>query len=330
MRTITINTKFKIPSNFFESNTVCINTLRKISEDVFKNRIMNGGRKSRYRKIKKNNTRKHKKISGGAKSAIMGFSGFFLLLVIFLTFNPLTIKSLMTTKDSRVISKIVDASKNAALYENKNGTCVSNVLYFFNAISLETHRHHLLNSVSMTHGDIIEKLNFKGTFKTIWLEFSMFDALDDFIPESSEKDKNIYEYVDNEKTSDLTKRYIEKLRKICANMGKGFVTVLTYPTKKSYHAVILWYTETDNIVLIDPQLFYEHNIIEIFSDINEDFERYNAGTGIKVYSLNTYVGRNVDLRSMFRETYILKEKHFEIEGMEEFTTKMIGEEIVEE
>jgi len=326
MLTKEIITDIKIPSNFFQSEQVCVNVLNQISNDIFKNTIMNGGKKINKKKSKtkrknkskirskirnkKNKTKKHYNLKGGTKLAT-----FFILLLIFLIFNPLKTDSLIMTKDSNIISRIVEVGKNPLVFDNPQGTCASNILFFLKSIPLETHVNNLVNVVKMTNSDIEKTPNIEATLKTKWIEFDLFDALDDIIPETKDKDKNIYDTFNQNTDDEKIQMYISKLQKICSSIGKGFITLLGYPTTSTVnHAVALWYTETGNIVLIDPQLFgqYRQGTIEIYSDINIDSEKYNAGSGINVYSLKKYIKDNLDLNDIYRKSYLLQAKHFEL------------------
>lgn len=313
----TITTDLKIPYNFFKSDQTCIKTLNQLSNKIFIPRITVGGKRRTHLKVlKKTNRNKTKKryIKGGSRSMIHTGSALFILLIVFLAFNPLTIDSLTPTKDSDVIKKLVHAGKNALVFKNLKGTCASNVLHFLNIIPLETHQHNVLNTVKMTDVDITNKIYANATVKTTWIEFSLFDALDQYIPESATKDKNIHDYFENANKNDLAKRYIEKLQQLCSTIGyePGFITILSYPVKQVNHVVILWYTETRNIVLIDLQLFEIYNRIEIYSDTNADYEKYNAGKGIKVYPLSKYIKDNIALDNIWKNSQLLKEKHFSI------------------
>lgn len=335
MSTKEIITKIKIPSNFFNSDKACINLLKQVSNGIFSNSIMNGGKNIRKNKkkgktskyklntkirSKQNKTKKLYKLKGGTTLLV-----FFILIIIFLTFNPLTTDSLIMTKDSNVISRIVEAGKKSLVFNNLKGTCASNILFLLKTISLETHVSNLVNVVKMTTYDIEKTPNIDATLKTNWIEFDFFDILDDIIPETKDKDKNIHEFfskdsdedADDEKKNLLVNMYIDKLQKICSSIGKGFITLFGYPTTLNVdHAVALWYTETGNVVLIDPQLFgqYRQGTIEIYSDINIDSEKYNAGSGIKVYSLKKYLRENLVLDDICRKSHLLQAKHFELDN----------------
>lgn len=317
----TITTDLKIPYNFFKSDQICIRTLNQISNKIFIESNMNpkitmGGKRRTHLVSKKTNRNKTKKryIKGGSRSMIHTGSALFFLLIIFLAFNPLTIDSLMPIKDSDVIKKLIYAGKNALVFKNTKGTCASNILYFLNIIPLEMHQHNVLNTVKMTDIDMTNKIYANATVKTTWIKFSLFDALDQYIPESADKDKNIYDYFENANKSELAKRYIEKLQQLCSTIGyePGFITILSYPIKSVHHVVVLWYTETRNIVLIDLQLFEMYNRIEIYSDANADYEKYNAGKGIKVYPLSKYIKDNMAFDDIHKNSQLLKEKHFSI------------------
>jgi len=220
-------------------------------------------------------------------------------------FNPLLSDALTPTKDKDVLSRIVSAGKNSLVFDNPKGTCASNVLFFLKTISLETHINNLLNGVIMTTNNISQNLNVNATLETKWLDFSLFGVNNPEIQENMDP---------NEMIDYRAKLYVTQLQKYCSSIGKGFITIFIYPGKTEKHATILWYTETANIVLIDPQLFsvYKNYGIEIYSDINNELDKYNAGSGITVYSLTNYIRKNVKLDSSFELSWLLTSKHFQL------------------
>ncbi len=347
----TIKTDINIPYNFLKSiqtlqqtgqlqkpeeiEQICNNIVKQLSNGLLENNItneettpmingeinkMNGGkhknRKSkgkRYKTIKnkKNKTKgknqkkntKTKKIhnqKGGANLFI-----FYFIIIVFLMFNPLSSDALTPTKDKDVLSRIVSAGKNSLVFDNSKGTCASNVLFFLKTISLETHVNNLLNVVKMTADTISQNLNVNATLETKWLEFSLFGVTNAEIQENMDP---------NEMVDYRAKLYVTQLQKYCSSIGKGFITIFLYPGKREKHATILWYTETGNIVLIDPQLFsvYKKYGIEIYSDINDESNKYNAGSGINVYSLTNYIRKNINLDSSFNLSQLLTSKHFQL------------------
>jgi hypothetical protein len=344
-----ITTNIEIPYSIFQSNQSCFNVLNEISNNIFNNmntNLLNGGKNKNKRKnikrkrktlknkkkninnknkkinknINNNKSKKYYKLKGGTKGAQL-----FMLIIIFLTFNSLTTDSLLFTNDSNVIERIVEAGKKSLFFKNSKGTCASNILFFLKSISLETHVFNLLNTVKMNNQKIEKELSINATLKTTWVEFSLFDALDDTVPKSINKDQIIHEQFNSmiqtsEGKNELVKLYISKLQKFCSSIGRGFITLLVYPTTGSInHAVALWYTETGNIIIIDPQLFDYYNAqrklssIEIYSDVNDNFEKYNAGSGIRVYSLKKYISDNVIVDDYIYEiSYLLEAKHFEL------------------
>jgi len=345
----TIKTDIKIPISFLKSiqelqqtgqteqteqtELNCNNIINQIESTLFNNTIMNknvneemnkltikGGKyinkkfkgkkyktiKNKKNKTKRTSNRKNKKTKknynqkGGTKLFI-----FYFIILVFLIFNPLSSDALTLTKDKDVLSRIISAGKNSLVFENPKGTCASNVLFFLKTISLETHVNNLLNVVKMTADTISQNLNINATLETKWLDFSLFGVTNAEIQESMGPNKLI-DY--------RAKLYVTQLQKYCSSIGKGFITIFLYPGKREKHATILWYTETGNIVLIDPQLFsvYKNYGIEIYSDINDESDKYNAGSGIKVLSLTNYIRNHVDLDTKFERSWLLTSKHFQL------------------
>ena len=346
-----IKTNIDIPYNFLKSiqtlqetgqlqqpeeeiEQICNNMVNKFSNELLENNAtnekmneettpkinINGGKhknrkskrkrhktiKNKKNKTKGKNQRKKKKTKkiynqkGGTKQFI-----FYFIIIVFLMFNPLLSDALTPTKDKDVLSRIVSAGKNSLVFDNPKGTCASNVLFFLKTISLETHINNLLNGVIMTTNNISQNLNVNATLETKWLDFSLFGVTNSEIQENMDS---------NELIDYRAKLYVTQLQKYCSSIGKGFITIFIYPGKREKHATILWYTETGNIVLIDPQLFsiYKNYGIEIYSDINNESDKYNAGSGITVYSLTNYIRKNVKLESTFELSWLLTSKHFQL------------------
>ena len=316
-----IVTHMRIPLNVSPSEQMCENMLKQMSNDLSKpilGKLIKGGKTmhKKRRSTKHKKTRRKYTIKGGTK-----FGLFYILLILFFIFNPIAIDSLSMWSDSEVLSRILEAGKHLLVYDNPKGTCASNALFFMKSVSFETHVHNLINSVKMDHGDISNTLYANATLETKWIQFDMFDIIDPIVPNTPD-DKNIYDTFDNlSKTSEghitLAKMYIQQLKQYCSNIGRGFVTLFSYPVGKVKinHAVILWYTQTGNIIIIDPQLFERYGV-EIYSDINDDFEKYDAGRGIKVRSLTKYIADSVKLNSVFDKSMILESKHFTLNDVE--------------
>ncbi len=308
--------QFSNSIGLLENNT----TNEKMNQETTPKININGGKhKNRKSKRKRHKTIKNKKNKTNNKNHIKNKKTkkkynqkggtnqfiFYFIIIVFLMFNPLLSDALTPTKDKDVLSRIVSAGKNSLVFDNSKGTCASNVLFFLKTISLETHVNNLLNGVIMTTNTISQKLNINATLETKWLEFSLFGVTNAEIQENMDP---------NEMVDYRAKLYVTQLQKYCSSIGKGFITIFIYPGKTEKHATILWYTETGNIVLIDPQLFsiYKNYGIEIYSDINNESDKYNAGSGITVYSLTNYIRKNVKLESTFEISWLLTSKHFQL------------------
>jgi len=239
--------------------------------------------------------------------------------MIFLSFNSLFTYSLSFTKDKFVINRIVEASKNTLFFKNTKGTCGSNIFFFLKIINLEEHVNNLLSGTVMNKEDAVKNPNINTTLKMGWTGFSIHDEISDMNmePDSLNRDIRINEQIDimkntNEGKKELVKLYINKLQKICSSIGRGFITLFVYPTVSSNHAVAIWYTETGNIIFIDPQRFEKNGKIEIYSDLNDDFERYKSGSGINIYSLNIFLEKSGILYLPAKDSFILNGIHTEI------------------
>jgi hypothetical protein len=89
---------------------------------------------------------------------------------------------------------------------------------------------------------------------------------------------------------------------------------LNYPSKNRevYHSVIVWLTNKDEIIIIDPQQYYLNKRIELYT--SEGYtNKYMDNDNMLIQSpIQTYLREHVDIISNYKDTYLLISFHYEI------------------
>lgn len=95
---------------------------------------------------------------------------------------------------------------------------------------------------------------------------------------------------------------------------------LTYPVKnkEKSHAVVLWLTSEDDLILIDPQIFTKYGIEIYSSDLNKSY--LDSNKKIRMHSLERYIREKININldrknddySTLFPTSILTSLHTEI------------------
>ena len=115
--------------------------------------------------------------------------------------------------------------------------------------------------------------------------------------------------------------YIEKIRNELVKMrlvygfadNQSILSAMNYPKKQKDrgHSVVIWLTNNNEIIIIDPQKFFINDIILYTSE--SLYERYmNNDKLLKIESIRGYIRENIDLLSDYRETEIFESLHIEI------------------
>jgi chorismate mutase len=99
--------------------------------------------------------------------------------------------------------------------------------------------------------------------------------------------------------------------------NQDLLTAMVYPAKKQAgalkivdHAVVLWLTKNDELIIIDPQVFYQENNIILYS--SNESERYlDEDSSLILRPIKDYVKGNVDILDPERETNVLESLHIE-------------------
>lgn len=244
------------------------------------------------RKFLKKSRKYLKKQKGGATH---------LYILLFISFILLA-QGMRNMSYLDVKERINDAFHAKELFRNKYGTCSINSLLFLRSIHLDTFKDLSLQIMKtnkgLTSSQFTEYLNSEIVFKTDWL---ILLATGDEDPLAV--DLNAVSFIDKIKSK------ISRLREI---YGHGnLLTAMNYPVKnkKNGHAVVLWITENDELVLIDPQDFYYENRIVLYSSA----PLQNNVTNMHFEPLTEYIKNRVDVLDDNRETQIFMQMHTEID-----------------
>jgi hypothetical protein len=128
----------------------------------------------------------------------------------------------------------------------------------------------------------------------------------------------------------VAESYIEKLRSFMINVrikygfrqNQDLLSAMIYPSKKIIqegnvktvdHAVILWLTNNDELIIIDPQVFYQENNIILYSS-NSDVSYLDDDRSLILRPIKEYVKGNIDILDPERETNVLESLHIETEN----------------
>ena len=253
----------------------------------------------KIRKIRKTRKiRKNRKYKGGADPRIVIF-----FMSMFLIFAE-SIKN-MTHID--VTNRLKDTMSSIDLFKNYYGTCAPNTMLFLKTIDLPTFEDLSIEVMEinkgLTRGEMSSYLNKELSFNTRWYMFSGREG-------------------DDQETG--IKRFIEKVRSKLISMRSDYgfaadqeiLTALNYPTKRgSYHAVTVWLTNKNEIVIIDPQRYYVENKIQLYT--SEAYtDRYMDGDKQLIMSpIETYIRERIDVISEMRDTEVLTSLHIEIDDV---------------
>lgn len=258
-------------------------------------------RKHRARKIKRKNyrkTRKQRKYKGGAdpRSIIFFMSMFFILAE--------GIKN-MTHFD--VTNRLKQTMRTIDLFKNYYGTCSLNTMLFLKAIDLPTFEDLSIQLMDtkkgLTRQEMSSYLNKELSFDTKWYIFSG----------SNEEDEEAG-----------IRRFIDKVRSKLISMRSDYgfgpqqeiLTALNYPTKRgSYHAVTVWLTNKNEIVIIDPQRYYVENQILLYTSEAYSDRYMDGDKQLMMTPIETYIRERIDVTSDYRDTEVLLSLHIEIEDI---------------
>jgi len=229
------------------------------------------------------------------------------LILFFISFAFLIVKGMKNVPHNEVIKRLKDSFDVASIYQNYYGTCTLNTMLFLKSIDLPTFdrlsRYVIRERSGLSLDEMSFLLNKKIVLTTDWLQLQGDVGEEDAVAES----------------------YIEKLKSFMINVrtkygfqqNQDLLTAMVYPAKKQAgalkivdHAVVLWLTKNDELIIIDPQVFYQENNIILYSS-NESARYLDEDSSLILRPIKDYVKGNIDILDPERETNVLESLHIE-------------------
>jgi hypothetical protein len=234
------------------------------------------------------------------------------LIIFFISFAFLVVRGMKNVSHDEVIRQVKDSYDVANIYQNYYGTCTLNTLLFLKSIDLPTFDSLSRAIIREREGLSLDEMSFllnkKIVLTTDWLNLKGTEGEEDIVAES----------------------YIEKLRSFMINVrikygfrqNQDLLSAMIYPSKKIIqegsvktvdHAVILWLTNNDELIIIDPQVFYQKNNIILYSS-NSEVSYLDDDRSLMLRPIKEYVKGNIDILDPERETNVLESLHIETEN----------------
>jgi hypothetical protein len=263
----------------------------------------NKNKLTKYNKKKMHTKSRKLRQKGGTNMQFIAF-----LIGLLLVF----VKGIKNVTDENVIQRIKQANEVSDIFRNYYGTCTLNTMLFLKTIDLPTFEDLSVGIMTNQMDPLNSRkmagyLNKELDVNVKWFMFSGRKPDEDLTP------VNILE------------KYIERIRSKLVSLrtvynfanNQSILTVMNYPKKDKDigHSVILWLTNANEIILVDPQKFIKHGIILYTSELTT--KKYlNSDSAIKIESLRLYIRENIDIFNEGRETDILVSLHIEINDLE--------------
>ncbi len=275
------------------------------------NQLLGGKRK---RKTIKNNKRKYRnKLTKYKRRKMSQKGGANPQLIIFLIGLLLVfVKGITNTTDTEVIERIKQSGEVKDIYRNYYGTCSLNTMLFLKTIKIPTFEELSINMMKFKPGfnkeQMTKYMNQELDVKGEWTEINPNPQLED-------ESEYIQSYIDRLKNTMKTMRL-----KYGYRPNQSVITAMTYPVKnkEKSHAVVLWLTSEDDLILIDPQIFTKYGIEIYSSDLNKSY--LDSNKKIRMHSLERYIREKININldrknddySTLFPTSILTSLHTEI------------------
>jgi hypothetical protein len=279
---------------------------------------------------------------GGVGNQLFVSASVALFAIVFL-FMSGNVKSVLNVTHSSLVDDLRKSFSVADIFKNKYGTCAPNVLLFMKVIGLDKFSELTTQIISqrqyMPKAQVSEYLNRKMGINEIWdiqpIEYDVENAKKSM---SNKLLSKYISYVNSQSGADksLMDKYIlsiylledirEKMKglrkKLFNEVPNSIVTYASLPGINSKgigagHAVTLWLTPDDKLLLIDPQKFIYSDVVVVFS---EDFFREKD---IEIWRLTDYFVNLIDFR-VGRSYYIMSQIHEQIYDINDENTLSIN------
>jgi hypothetical protein len=276
--------------------------------------------KSRSKKSKRTKTKtiSRRKMVGGRLPSWMAF---FCFVVVIMNLSN-GIFGIQNKKDAEVLQRVKQTYSVIDLFDNEYGTCGTNTLLFLGNIGLKTHRDLVISRIQgqeMSYDTLGRYLNSdtKSIYQwesiktpTIFMKSVEGNLRQTrVLSNQAQKQEQIKKTIDS--YMEIVKSRMMELKQSLYSGEYGIITALGYPSEDTTHAVSLWLTSENILVLIDPQTFIEKNGVVLYTDSNNDNDNSIFGT-TRQESLFNYFRNNLNLKSEYTSE-LLTEIHTEIE-----------------
>lgn len=309
-------TLMQMPKTECEFNNMLVyNTVKMVLEglEINKDNQLLGGKRKRRKTIKNNKRKYRNKLTKYKRRKMSQKGGANPQLIIFLIGLLLVfVKGITNTTDTEVIERIKQSGEVKDIYKNYYGTCSLNTMLFLKTIKIPTFEELSINMMKFKPGfnkeQMTKYMNQELDVKGEWTEINPNPQLED-------ESEYIQSYIDRLKDKMKSMRL-----KYGYRQNQSIITALTYPVKnkEKSHAVVLWLTSEDDLILIDPQIFTKYGIEIYSSDLNKSY--LDSNKKIRMHSLERYIREKININldrknddySTLFPTSILTSLHTEI------------------
>ena len=255
---------------------------------------------------------------GGVSGRLPSWMSFFCFIVVIMNLSN-GIFGIQNKKDAEVLQRVKQTYSVIDLFDNTHGSCGTNTLLFLGNIGLKTHRDLVISRIrgqEMSYDTLSRYLNSdtKSIYQwesiktpTVFMKTVEGNLRQTrVLSNQSQKQEQIRKTI--ESYMEILKARMMDLKQSLYPGEYGIITALGYPSEETTHAVSLWLTSENTLVLIDPQTYIEKNGVVLYTDNNIDDS--NLGT-TKQESLFDYFKNNLNLESEYTSE-LLTEIHTEI------------------
>lgn len=253
----------------------------------------------RSEKTRKNRQRKRSRYvrqRGGFDARII-----FFFLTFFITF----VKGMQNMTHTDVTNRVKQAYSVIEIFRNKYGSCTLNTMLFLKTIDLPTFEQLYYQVIERKHGltarEMAPHLTGDIDIGVEWYSFSVSEryeidiAIDMYIEKIRKKMMDVRQYSGFRDDQDL-------------------LTVLNYPSKgaETYHAVVAWLTNKNDVVIIDPQTYITNGRILLYTSQRFIYKYMDEDKALTLSPIRTYIRDRIDFTDEGKETMLMISMHVEI------------------
>lgn len=229
-----------------------------------------------------------------------------LFLILYFTIS-IQVESIKNVSHSNVIHRLKNTLQSKQLFKNYHGTCTINVLLFLQTINLYTFEDLFIEILSTKKGLTMTRmelyLNANTNNDAKWFQFSKYSKFN--------KEQSINRFIDI-----IKNKLIEMRSYYNYSPTQELLTVLNYPSIKTngYHAVVIWLTSSNEIIIIDPQQYYINDAIILYTSDTLKYQYQYMDDDKMLYCapIQTYISEKIDITNEYKDSYLLTTLHYEI------------------